>query len=199
MKFLFLSLFLLSAGISTPVDLVVVDASGAGLKNELVIIQDLRDAEHEILRVLSDKEGKIPVLSLQPGLYRAIATAPYGTWQTQVREFLVADKPLRLALEVRPMSTHGYGDIVTVGTKKRQLKVSQADGRPASGAEVHIRDRDATLHLERRYKTNSLGEVEIELVSEPTVVVIVYGNSLTTREISESDAALAIRLPSTPD
>jgi len=76
--------------------------------------------------------------------------APYGLWQTEVQEFLVGEKPRRLALNVRPMSSHGFGDIVTLGTKKKMLKVLQHSGQAASAAEIYLRDRDATLHLERR-------------------------------------------------
>ena len=59
------------------VDLIVEDSSGVALQNELVIVQDLHNQEHEVLRVLSDKNGRTLALDLQPGLYRAIATAPY--------------------------------------------------------------------------------------------------------------------------
>src|SRR5215471_7533131 len=113
MKFL-LALVLLTATSTTHVDLVVEDSAGVVVKDELVVVQDLQD-EHEVLRALTDKDGKVPSLDLQPGLYRVIATTPYGVWQTDVREFLVAEKPLQVALHVRPMPTHGFGDIVSVG------------------------------------------------------------------------------------
>jgi len=199
MKLLFLALLLLAPGASTQVSVTVEDTSGSALKDELVIIQDLYNREHEILRVLTDKDGKLPVLNLQPGLYRAIATAPYGYWQTEVKEFLVAEKHLNIALRVRPMPTHGAGDIVAIGTKKQRLRVLQANGSAASGAEVYVRDRDATLHLERGYKTDLKGEAQIELVGDPTVAVVVFGNSLTTRELPPNDAEFTMRLSSAPD
>jgi len=89
MKFLIASVVLASMSYSAPVNLVVEDSSGVALKDELVIVQDLRSREHEVLRVLSGGTGKIPTMDLPPGLYRAIATAPYGLWQTEVQEFLV--------------------------------------------------------------------------------------------------------------
>jgi hypothetical protein len=100
-------------------------------------------AERKILRVLTDAGGKIPTLDLHPGLYRTIATAPYGLWQTEVQEFVVGEKPMHLALRVRPMPTHGSGDIVTIGTKRKKLKVLKSNGQAASGAEIYIRDRGA--------------------------------------------------------
>jgi hypothetical protein len=195
MKFLMALVVLSAMTSSTQVDLVVEDASGVALKDELVIVQDLHNREHEVLRVLTDGGGKIPTLDLHPGLYRAIATAPYGLWQTEVQEFLVGEKPMHLALRVRPMPSHGNGDIVTVGTKRKKLRVLKPDGQAASGAEIYIRDRGATLHLERWYRTNTQGETEIELTSDPTIVVIVLGDSLATRETNDRDGELTVRLP----
>jgi hypothetical protein len=195
MRFLMALIVLSAMSSSTHVDLVVEDSSGVPLKDELVIVQDLYHREHEVLRVLTDGGGKIPSLDLHPGLYRAIATAPYGQWQTEVREFLVGERSVRLTLRVRPTPTHGNGDIVTVGTKRKKLKVLQPNGQAASGAEIYVRDRDATLYLERWYKTNSKGEAEIELVSNPTVVVIVLGDSLATREINDNNGELTVSLP----
>jgi hypothetical protein len=157
-----IALVVLAAMISaTQVNLVVEDSAGIALKDELVIVQELHNREHEVLRVLTDGTGKIPTIDLHPGLYRVIATAPYGLWETEVQEFMVGEKPMRLALHVRPMPTHGNGDIVTLGTKKKKMRVLKPDGRAASGAEVYVRDRNATLHLERRYKTNAAGETKI--------------------------------------
>jgi len=195
MKFLLALVFLAAMTSSTKVDLVVHDSAGAPVKDELVIVQDLYNQEHEVLRVLTHEDGKIPTLDLRPGLYRAIGTAPYGLWQTQVQEFLVGQLPVKVELSIRPMPTHGNGDIVTVGTKKKRLKVLKANGQPASGAEIYVRDPGATLHLERRYETNTQGEVEIELTGDPTVVVIVLGDSLTTRETNDKGDELTVRIP----
>lgn len=195
MKFLLALLVFSAMAPSTQVTVVVEDSTGVALKDELVIVQDLHNREREVLRVLTDKSGKIPAIDLGPGLYRAIATTPYGPWQTEVQEFLVGENPMHLALHVRPMPTHGYGDIVVVRTKKKKLKVLTPDGQAASGAEVYVRDRDATLHLERFYKTNTAGEADIELTGDPTVVVVVLGESLAIREIDEKDDALTVRLP----
>jgi hypothetical protein len=195
MKFLMTLVVLSAMNSSTQVDLVVEDFAGAAVKDELVIVQDLHNQEHEVLRVLTDGRGKIPTLDLPPGLYRAIATAPYGVWQTEVQEFLVVGKPMHVALRVRLMPTHGNGDIITVGTKRKKLRVLKPDGQAASGAEIYVRDREATLHLERWYKTDIQGETEIELTGNPTIVVVVHGDSLATREINDKDGEITVRLP----
>jgi hypothetical protein len=194
MRNLMALLVLLAMAHSTKVEIRVEDASGEALKDELVIVQDLNNREHEVLRVLTDKSGNIPPFELSPGLYRAIATAPYGLWQSEVHEFLVGEKSVALVIRVQMLPTHGYGDIVTVGTNFIRLRVLKTDGQPASGANVFVRDRDATLYLERCYRTNAEGEAKIELVSDPTVLVIVFRDSLTTKEVGNKSGDLIVRL-----
>jgi hypothetical protein len=179
----------------TAVTIVTNDASGAPLKDELVIVQNLDDREREIVRVLSDANGQIPVLGLEPGLYRVIATSPYGLWQTLVREFLVNDKPVRLVLGIEGMATHGNGDVVTVGTKRMFVRVLDSDGHPAVGAAILARDRDDTLYLERWYKTDQSGGATVEVVSDPLVLVVILGKTLVTREIPLKSLQQIIQLP----
>ena len=180
---------------TTVVNLVVQDESGAPLKDELVIVQNLDDRKHEIVRALTDANGEIPILNLESGLYRAIATAPYSLWQTQVREFLVNDAPVRLALKVEPMPTHGNVDIVTVGTEKMFVRVLDADGHPAAAAAVLARDKDDTPYLERWYKTDHSGGATVEVLGSPLVLVVIFGKTLVTREVSSKSQQQIIRLP----
>jgi hypothetical protein len=93
------------------------------------------------------------------------------------------------------MVTHGNGDIVTVGTPRAQLQVIGPDGHPASGASILVRDREATLNLERWYTADGKGFAKIELVSEPTVVVVVYSDVLLTTELSQHDLNPVVHLP----
>jgi len=182
------------AAATFPVKITVEDASGAVIKDELVIVQDLDNREREVLRTLSDQDGNVPRLQLSPGLYRVIATAPYGIWQTSVREFLVGQRSAEVIVRVQGMGTHGNGDIVTAGITRTQLQVIGPDGRPASGAGILVRNRDATLNLERRYQADGKGTATIELVSNPTVVVVVYGDVLLTTELGPHDLNPTIRL-----
>jgi hypothetical protein len=179
-----------------PVKVKVEDGSGASVKGELVIIQDLYNREHEVFRVLSEEDGSIPPFQLQPGLYRVIATAPYGLWQTNVHEFLVGQKSTEVIIKVQPLPTHGYGDIVIVPIIRRHLRVIGPDGLPASGVSILVRDRDATLYLERWYKTDKKGTTSIELVSDHTVVVVIYGDVLLTTELTQHVMNPVIRLQS---
>lgn len=178
----------------TAVNLVVEDGSGGPVQDELVILQDLDDHAREIRRALTDKNGEIPALNLSAGLYRAIATAPYGLWQTRVREFLVNDVPVRMVLGVEAMPTHGKGDVVTVGTEKMLIRVLDSSGHPAVGASVLA--RDATLYLERWYTTNQSGGATVEVVGDPLVLVVIFGKTLVSREIPSKSVQEIIQLPS---
>jgi hypothetical protein len=183
------------AAVTYTVKIRVEDSSGAVVKDELVIVQDLNNREHEILRALSDRDGNAPALELPSGLYRVIATAPYGLWETSVREFLVGKQSTDIVVKVQGMPSHGYGDIVTLGTPRVQLQVIGPDGQPANGARILIRDRDATLHMERWYTADDKGIAKIELVSEPTVAVVIYADMLVTSELAQHDSSPVIRMP----
>jgi hypothetical protein len=175
------------------VTIKIEDGTGDAVKDQLVIVQDLNDREHELLRTLSDKQGYVPHLELPAGLYRVIATAPYGIWETTVLEFLVQQKATEVLVRVSPKATHGFGDIIPTNTIKAKLKVIGKAGHPASGIKVMVRDREATLHLERWYKTDSGGLAEIDLVSESTVVVI-WGDTLQTTELPMTEKTAVIYL-----
>jgi hypothetical protein len=179
----------------------VEDASGAPLMNDLVIVHDLNDRSREVLRTLTDSKGDIPAFELQTGLYRVIATFPYGDiWETEVQEFLVVKgQAKQITLKIRPMGTHGYGDVIPTPGPKIQAQVLTADGAPASGASVLVRDKDVTLYLLRWYKTDAKGKATIELVAaplhQPTVVVAVYQDVLVTQEVMQNTHRLVIHLP----
>lgn len=183
-----------AAAIASPVKIKVEDSAGAVVKNVLVIVQDLDKSRRETLRVLSDEDGKVPVLQLSPGLYRVIATAPYGLWQTGVRELLVGQQPTNLIIKVQAQPTRGYGDVVTLGTTQRHFQVIGPDGQPASGARILIRDRDATPYLERWYMTDDSGIAKIDLIGDPTVAVVIYADVLLTTEIAQRDSSTLIHM-----
>lgn len=173
----------------------VQDASGAGLKDELVIVQDLNGPECEISRSLTDKDGNVSALDLKPGLYRMIATDPYGSWQTQVREFLVRSKPSVIVASVQPMPTQGNGDIVTLPGSWVTLRVTTWDGIPAHGAKILIRDEDATRYLERWYVANEDGVARIAYLKDRLFAVVIYQDVLITQEITAGQMSPVIVLP----
>ena len=179
----------------------VVDSCGLPLGAALVVLQT-RDGKREFCRSMTDAQGHACRTDALDGPYRAIATTPYGMWNTAVLESRTTDSPARLRLKMTPRPTHGYGDIVPVGRKQEtEIRVLR-DKRPASNADVLVRDRGATLFLEHFYHADSSGKVRITLVGQPTVVVVIFGDVLVSEEIYQSLAqgqsdSVTIRLPVT--
>jgi hypothetical protein len=173
----------------------VTDPTGEGVQGDLVIVQDLGDHEREIVRALTDHEGHVAKVSLTHGLYRIIATNPYGHWQTAVRELLVRDEPIDVVIAVEPKPTEGYGDVATIPVSRAELLVLQSNGTPATHADVLARDNDATPSLERWYTTDQRGSTQIEIVAQPTVLVILFDESVFTTQFPVSELHATVRLP----
>jgi len=193
MRQLFLVLLLSTLACAAPTSVCIVDGSGAPLKDVLVILKSLDNHYFDVSRQLTDEQGKTRSVELKHGLYRIIATTPYGVWKTTIREFLVGDEPINLKITADANPTHGLGDVISVGADHAELQVLKADGSPAAGAKVLIRDRDATLSLERWYKMDENGKSKIELVGSPTVVVVVYDGKLMTTQLAQTDTRPIVR------
>jgi hypothetical protein len=178
---------------AAPVKFRVLDGSGAPVKDVLVIVQDLSKHEAELLRVLSDADGNGGGRDLQPGPYRVIATTPFGIWRTTIKEFVMKSTPLELVLRIQPTPTHGYGDIVVIGTTWVDVQILGPDGLPASDAELLVRDRDATLYTERWYKTDPQGRTKIEMVTDPLVLIVLYQDAIMTRDVSQRNAPIVLK------
>jgi len=191
--------FLVNAAIASAaaVDVSVVDSSGAPLKDALVILQVLDPQQREVCRSLSDSQGQACRMSLDAGLCRVIATTPYGLWTTTIREFMVREPATDLAVSMSPQPAHGAGDVVLVGADTVDVRVMGPNGEPAANAEILVRDREATLHLERRYRTDPSGRARVELVSKPTVVIAVFGGSVQSQEVND-ERAVTLRVASPP-
>ena len=197
MRLLLAALVFAGYACAADVDVAVVDTAGVPLKDVLVIIQSLEHRDREPCRSLTDAQGRACHAELTPGLYRAIATTPYGAWNTKVIEFLMARAADTITLKMSPMGSHGYGDIVTLGLPSAGIQVLQSNGEPAPKALVLVRDRDATLYLERSYRTDAAGNARIELTGDPTVLVVVFNGTVLSQEVSQSDqpSPVTIRLP----
>jgi len=197
MRNLLILLLFCQLATAAPVTFSVLDVSGAPATGVLVIVQNLENHEEEVLRALTDERGDAGRRELRSGLYRMIATAPYGIWQTNIKEFMVGSVPLEIALPVQCMPTHGYGDIVVIGTTWAELHFLQPDGQPMSNAEILVRDRTATLSTERWYKTDVQGRAKIEMISDPLVLIVLHHDSAMTMEIPEHNPPKVIKF--TPD
>lgn len=193
MRTVILWFLLPSLGFAAPATFRVLDGTGAPLKDVLVIVKSLDSPFDDLPRQLTDEQGRVRTLELKAGLYRVIATDPYGIWETAIKEFLVADQPVDLSLAVAPQPSHGYGDIVSLPVIKANLKVLMPDGGPAAGAEVLVRDLEDTLYRERRYRLDKDGESKIELVASPTVLVVIYNGKVFTTRLAQTDTDPVVR------
>jgi hypothetical protein len=183
-----LALLACSQANAVPVRLRILDQTGAPFPDVLVIVKSLA-GKGEIFRGLTDQAGSVPERDLVAGLYRAIATCPYGTCETKVTEFLVGDAPVELELKVDVSPTRG--NVAIVGPSNRlKLEVVDAQGKPAASAQVLVRDSNA--EYEQWYKTDSEGEVEVEPRGTKTTFVVVYNRTLTTETIG-SEAIQKLR------
>ncbi len=163
---------------AAPLHVTVANTGGVPIKNALVILQQLEQPrDHELLRALTDERGNIPAQQLNAGLYRIIATYPYGQWQTGVREFLVRDQPVDLDLRL------AEGDslqAIPVSIGQLTVHVLDANGHPAAGAQVLVRDAQATPTSEHWGTTDAHGTTSLELTITPAMLVVVYHDHLYT-------------------
>jgi hypothetical protein len=165
----------------------VVDKTGAAFPDVLVIVKSL-EGKGEIARALTDSTGSVSGRELPPGLYRVIATCPYGICETNVQEFYVKDAPVQLELTVDVSPTRGEGDVVEIGpSRPLNVQVIDRDGRPARLAPVLVRNADA--QHERWYKTDSDGGTKVELPEGQVTVVVLYGGTITPRTLSVATIA----------
>jgi len=198
MRNLCVLLLLCSTAFAAPVSVIVNDTSGASCKDILIIIKSLETGKEQV-RALSDAAGHIPRQEMKSGLYRLIATQPYGIWTTNVTEFWVGDKPIEVEVSVSPMSTHGYGDVVFVNPGSKadrfaEVRVLAPAGQPAAKARIFIRDARDTLATERYYLTDAEGRVRIDKVGEPTVVIVEYKGIVKTVAIIPEEKAATIKM-----
>jgi hypothetical protein len=119
---------------------------------------------------------------LPAGLYRVIATCPYGICETRVSEFLVGTAPVDIALKVDLSPTRG--NVARVGPSNHvRVKVLDAQARSVRSANILVRDPYADD--ERWYKTNGDGEVDVEPLGI-TVIAVLYNGTLTEETFSEA-------------
>jgi hypothetical protein len=159
----------------------VKDRTGSPFANVLLIVKSLEDGG-ERHRALSDASGEAPETVLRPGLYRLIATCPYGVCETQITEFLMGNDSvsLRMALDVRATT----GDIVLSDRKLRVVVVGRNE-QAASKAKVLVRNSDATT--EKWYVADEKGGLLIDVLSEPMTLVAFYAGRLETRNLTSED------------
>jgi len=164
---------------AAPLEVKVFDRTKATFSDVLVIIESL-DGKGEVFRTLSDANGSIPKRDLAPGLYRLIATCPYGPCETEVREFIVANDPIRLDITVnlKPTDGDGYWEGL------HPLRVSVQNSRLQPMDQTIVIVRDSEKNYEKWYKTGADGTVLVEIPDAPMTFVVLCGGTLTSKTIS---------------
>ncbi len=177
---------------AVPVSIHVVGSNGEPLAGALIIVQHLQNtAEHEVSRELTNAQGQAELKDLQPGLYRAIATDPYRSWRTEVREFLVKDQPVTIDLQLTHEATDDP-DVAVVG--RLTVHVLDASGEPAQDAEVLLRDAEAHPDSEYWGTTNASGRVSLDVTANSSVLVVIYDGRLYRFPANSVDTERMVRL-----
>lgn len=174
------------------VEIAVANTAGTPLPGVLVIVQELQPPkERELFRALTDERGNTEPHSLPAGLYRAIATSPYSRRQTEVREFLVQDTPVKVALRMRERIVV---DEINVSVGRLAVRVVNAGGGPVAGARVLVRDSEAHPDSEQWGTTDARGVASVDLTSTVTELIVVYGDQLYASPIETWQTERTIRL-----
>jgi len=175
-----LALLVASRAQAASLEVRVLDKTGAAFPNVLVIVKSLED-KGEMFRALSNASGSVAERELTPGLYRVIATCPYGICVTKVQEFLVGEMPVHLILKVDVLPTQG--NVVQIGpSNSLAVEVVDSEGKPVSFAHVLLRDSDA--QNERWYKTDADGLTTVELPEGPITFVVLSKGGLKAETFS---------------
>jgi len=149
---------------------------------------------------LTETNGNVPRHDLKPGLYRIIATCPYGPCVTVVREILVSQEIVKIDLIVKFKPIVNDFTIYDSGSHLR-IKVLEANGSVSQGARIIVRDEFALE--EHWYSTDINGVAIIGIAAgETSIIVVVTSNQLEAqtllndeiRNLQKKHTQLAIKL-----
>ncbi len=105
---------------------------------------------------------------------------------------MVKDSPVTVTLE---LARESMDDPVLAAVGRLTLHVLAANGSPAQGAEVLLRDAKARPGAEHWGRTNAGGAVNLEVTDNSSVLVIVYDDQLYTFPANTYDTERTVRLP----
>lgn len=153
-----------------------------GASKMLVIVRSIDGQPKEFARELSRSDGSIAPLELQPGIYEAIATCPYGYIHTAVRDFAVNDQSLEvtISLTVESDQTINFDQIGW------RIQVLDHDGRPAANAIVIGRNAEASTGVSMA-RTDKLGFATLSVPVDGALIAIIYGQRYWTEPAYKYD------------
>jgi hypothetical protein len=165
---------------SSAVRIKLADVQTAPVPNVLVIVQSLSTGA-EVGRKLTNQIGTVEFEIGSPGLFRLIATSPFGLWGTTVREFRVVP-PAAIQIDITLKHLPPAGNRVYVGSP---ITVTLVDweGKPLKKTNFLTRSEagcDVQWHT-----TDENGSARVDLLSEPVVVVVEYNGKIHHHLIGE--------------
>jgi hypothetical protein len=160
--------FCASAGAET-VSVRATDRAGEKLPGILVVLKSLEDVPWGVSRALTGPNGLVPAVDVPPGLYEAIATDPYGIFETTVKDFMVATKPVKLELQLDVVQDQ----TVTANAIDWHLRVVDNQNRPVVNAWVTARDSEASTGVGVT-TTDSHGRATVTIPIDRAVVITVF-------------------------
>lgn len=180
MRFILLLLIIAAASpvMAKGIRVKVVDANGNPFPKVLTIVQGL-NVGRELGRFLSDENGLTPEVQISDEIFRVIATCPYGLCRTSVHEFISngSQNVVTITAEVGSSDENG----IPVGFPKLKLLLDRPSERTA-GAKILVRDPFA--RWEHWYVADKEGSVEVEMVYEPSVVVVFFAGRTYVNSVS---------------
>lgn len=157
---------------------------GEGVPKVLVIVRAPANPGYEVLRALTGADGFVPDVNVQPGLYEAIATDPYGGWLTTAKDFVVTDAPVKLDLSLDSVQDQ----TVSLNFISWNVKVVDKQGRPVNDAWLTARVEDEPACDVTA--TGSDGRATITIpFDDPVIVTVLYKGQSYTEQI-KVDAAV---------
>lgn len=156
-------------------DIRVVSKSGTPMKNVLVIVRSL-DTGHELGRFLTAENGKTPSVDFDQGLYRVVATCPYGTCETAIKELFAGEAGDTLTVTT-PARAIPHTPL-PASARKEALTIVDPQNRPLRDVQVLVRSVDGVRG--DWYITRANGGTPISLVDDPSVLLVLYQRRVQT-------------------
>jgi hypothetical protein len=155
-----------------------IAADGEGVSKVLVIVRAPSNPGYEVLRALTEADGSVPEVNVQPGLYEAIATDPYGEWLTAVKDFVVTDAPVKLDLRLDFVQDQS----ISLGFIDWNVRVVDKQGRPVNDAWITARTEGEPAVGATATDINGHATIEIPF-DYPAIVTVLYNGQTYTERI----------------
>jgi hypothetical protein len=141
-----------------------------GLPKVLVIVRSVEGQPKEFARELSGHDGSVPPLELEPGVYEAISTYPYGNIPTVVHDFLVGNESAAIEITL----TSEGDQKINLNEITWKVKVLDQNGRPAVNALVIGRNAEASTGVSTA-RTDERGLATISIPVDGALIEVLHG------------------------